>query len=289
VFFDDLNITHTKGKVLQEDHYYPFGMNISALSSSAPLSKPNNFKYNGFEEQTDFDLGWYDYQARFYDPQLGRFMQVDPAADLMRRHSTYNYAFDNPIKFIDPDGMIPTLGDCPPGVNCNAIEQKTQEIAESVSKKVTEVKEKTGQFFTQLWNQSPLGQIVNSIEAGGSTGVVLQSDNASGNDDHVSSAQEVDNVKTVDVDGVLTAASLKGSTKYGGNPNSPSGPSNLDFNDSSPQVLNKGTNNLQLVVGDDTIDVNIRTRLINNRKDGIFGNPLRIIAHNQLEIISPFV
>jgi hypothetical protein len=49
VFFDDLIITHTKGKVLQEDHYYPFGMNINALSSSAPLSKPNKLKYHGQE------------------------------------------------------------------------------------------------------------------------------------------------------------------------------------------------------------------------------------------------
>jgi hypothetical protein len=57
VFFDDLIITHTKGKVLQEDHYYPFELGIAALSRTAPLSKPNNFKYNGFEEQTEFDLG----------------------------------------------------------------------------------------------------------------------------------------------------------------------------------------------------------------------------------------
>ncbi|MFT7151079.1 MAG: RHS repeat-associated protein, partial [Nonlabens sp.] len=80
-------------------------MNINALSSSAPLSKPNQFKYNGFELEESFDLGLYDYQARQYDPQLGRFTSVDPAADLMRRHSPYNYAFDNPIRFTDPDGM----------------------------------------------------------------------------------------------------------------------------------------------------------------------------------------
>ncbi|HRY33818.1 MAG TPA: RHS repeat-associated core domain-containing protein [Bacteroidales bacterium] len=89
---------------LQTNTYYPFGMLISELSTP-DLNCPNPLKYNAKELQPDFGLDWYDYGARFYDPQVGRWWGVDPLAEKSRRWSPYHYCMNNPIRFIDPDGM----------------------------------------------------------------------------------------------------------------------------------------------------------------------------------------
>lgn len=85
----------------QVDDYMPFGMDLAAIANSPK----NQYLYNGKEWQDGINL--YDYGARFYDPVIARWTSVDPLAEKMRKHSPYNYGFNNPLRFIDPDGMAP--------------------------------------------------------------------------------------------------------------------------------------------------------------------------------------
>jgi RHS repeat-associated protein len=82
VYFDQLWIELSKGNLLEENHYYPHGLPIVGLSSVTGSSfKENKRRYQGNEYNKDIGLNWMDFNARQYDPQIGRFLGVDPLAD----------------------------------------------------------------------------------------------------------------------------------------------------------------------------------------------------------------
>jgi RHS repeat-associated protein len=110
VFFDNLEVVHQRSPILEETHYTAWGAKLLGISALAANGIKNNFNYTGKELQNaewsdGSGLEEYDYGARFLDPQLGVWHSIDLLADMSRRWSPYVYAYNNPLKFIDPDGM----------------------------------------------------------------------------------------------------------------------------------------------------------------------------------------
>lgn len=90
---------------------------MSGISSKAAGSLINKKGYNGNEIQnkefTDGSgLELYDFNARTYDQQIGRFIQVDPMSEEADQESwsPYHFSYNNPVTYSDPDGRTPITG-----------------------------------------------------------------------------------------------------------------------------------------------------------------------------------
>jgi len=110
-------------KILEENHYYPFGLKHGAYNQTrkdvkykeqaaskkevkqvVPDAVKFKYLYNSKELQDELGVNIYDYGARTYDPAVPRFWQIDPLAEKYSFQSVYVYADDNPVRFMDIDG-----------------------------------------------------------------------------------------------------------------------------------------------------------------------------------------
>jgi len=102
VWIYDFTVTHTTSPIVQEQDYYPGGLTFNSVTRTA--TNTQYYKYNGKELQPE--IGWYDYGARMYIPDILRWGTVDPLAGAQEDYSPYHYVYGNPILYNDPTGMI---------------------------------------------------------------------------------------------------------------------------------------------------------------------------------------
>ena len=95
-------VVNENGAIEQTTHYYPFGNSIADIGTNASIQQ---YKYNGKELDRMHGLDWYDYGARNYDPVILQWDRPDLLADKYHPVSPYVYCVDNPVRFIDIDGM----------------------------------------------------------------------------------------------------------------------------------------------------------------------------------------
>ena len=104
-----LSYTDNEGNlgIVEENNYYPFGLrhkgynNVVSPNANGVAQK---YQYSGKKIYDELGLNTYDFGARMYDANLGRFMSVDPHSESYYNWTPYNYVANNPLLLIDPDG-----------------------------------------------------------------------------------------------------------------------------------------------------------------------------------------
>jgi RHS repeat-associated protein len=103
----DGNGTISQSEIIEENNYRPFGLKMRGFNtsiSSLGNSVAQHYKYNGKELSEEFGLNTYDFGARNYNPDLGRWMNLDPLADNYANITPFAFVVNMPLVAIDPDG-----------------------------------------------------------------------------------------------------------------------------------------------------------------------------------------
>ncbi|MGV0923465.1 RHS repeat domain-containing protein [Empedobacter tilapiae] len=103
-------------KVLEENNYYPFGLKHSGYNNTNLANANYKYKYNGQELQDELGLNWTAMDFRNYDASIGRFHNMDPLSEVAQEWTPYRFAYNNPIYYKDPSGMIEFQYDSNDGV-----------------------------------------------------------------------------------------------------------------------------------------------------------------------------
>ena len=100
-------VTYESGEVVFDQDYLPFGGDLAVVGELEPVNEVNEgYKYTGQREEAV--IGLYYYGARFYDPELGRFITEDTYIGVLtdpQSQNLYIYVMNNPMKYVDPTGM----------------------------------------------------------------------------------------------------------------------------------------------------------------------------------------
>jgi len=91
---------------LEETHYYPFGLTqkgISTRQTGALHNKEKTFQDQQIDE--DLDLNWVQFKYRNHDPQIRRFIEVDPLSEDYVHNSTYAFSENKVTVHVELEGL----------------------------------------------------------------------------------------------------------------------------------------------------------------------------------------
>jgi RHS repeat-associated protein len=109
IWFDNFNLTHEHSALLEETHFYPFGLQMAGISSKAFKSngsiENNKSKFQSQEFDQDLGLNWFQFKWRNHDPQIGRFVEIDPLSENFPFNSTYAFSGNKVTSHIELEGL----------------------------------------------------------------------------------------------------------------------------------------------------------------------------------------